>query len=301
MKNLVQKNKLIMKKVEKTTLISTYSFKTLLLVAIMLMSSLVSFAQDKKEKTRKKFQYELLNDGTTVLGAYVFVKTKSGMVGVPNIDILLIAEDDSTKVTLGTVATNSEGWAYLNIAKGYKLPINEDGVTKFSFKFKGNDKLLGVKASLKIIQASMSLKFDKTDDKNEVTVTVKNSNGDAVKKVKVALSIKRLYSLLPVDVVKTNSKGQAVFEVTTDIPGNREGDIEIVAQILRDRKYGNITKTEVVNWGIKNTYKVTEEEKTLWTESAPLWMQFSMLVLFAMVFGLLGMAMFNVYKMSRDE
>ncbi|MCK5907762.1 MAG: Ig-like domain-containing protein [Flavobacteriales bacterium] len=290
-----------MKKVEKTTLISTYSFKTLFLVAIMLMSSLVSFAQDKKEKTRKKFQYELLNDGTTVLGAYVFVKTKSGMVGVPNIDILLIAEDDSTKVTLGTVATNSEGWAYLNIAKGYKLPINEDGVTKFSFKFNGNDKLLGVKETLKIIQASMLLKLDKTDDKNEVTVTVKNSNGGAVKKVKVALSIKRLYSLLPIDVVKTNSKGQAIFEVPTDIPGNRDGDIEIVAQIVRDRKYGNITKTEVVNWGIKNTYKVTEEEKSLWTESAPLWMQFSMLVLFAMVFGLLGMAMFNVYKMSRDE
>ena len=290
-----------MKTNKNTALISSYSFKSLFLVAIILMSSLVSFAQDKKEKTRKKFQYELLNDGTTVLGAYVFVKTKEGMVGVPNLDISLTAEDDSTKIKLGTVSTNSEGWAYLNIEKGYVFPINEESITKFSFKFKGNDKLKGVKASLKIIHASLSMKLNKTDEKNEVTVTVKNANGDGVKKAKVVLSIKRLYSLLPVDVVKTNAKGQAKFEIPTDIPGDRSGNIEIVAQIVKDRKYGSITKTEVIDWGIKNTYKVTEEQKSLWTESAPLWMEIAILALFVLVFGLLGVAIFNVFKMSKDE
>ena len=290
-----------MKKIEKITLIPSYSFKSLFLVAIILMSSLVSFAQNKKEKTRKKFQYELLNDGTTVLGAYVFVKSRSGMVGVSNIDISLLAEDDSTMVALGIVSTNCEGWAYLNIADGYKFPVNEKGVTKFSFKFNGNDTLAGVKASMKIINASLSLKLEKIEEKNSVTVSVKNINGDAVKKVKVALSIKRLYSLLPIDIVKTNSKGQAIFEVPTDIPGDRQGNIEIVAQVLKDRKYGNITKSKSVDWGVVNTYKVTEEQKSLWTESAPLWMQFAFLVLFAVVLGLLGMAGFNLYKMSKDE
>ena len=290
-----------MKKIEKPDMISSYRFKSLFLVAIMLLSSLVTFGQGKKEKTRKKFQYELLNDGTVVLGANVFVKTKSGMIGVSNIDVLLMAADDSINVTLGSVTTNEEGWAYLNIAKGYKFPVDAKGVTKFSFKFAGNDTLQGVNASLKIIQASLTLKLNKTDDKNEATVTVKKINGDAVNKVKVALFIKRLYSLLPVGVVKTNSKGQAIFEVPSDVPGNRDGNIEIVAQVLKDRKYGNITKSESVDWGTVNTYKVTEEQKSLWTESAPLWMELAILFLFIAIFALLGLAIFNIVKMSKDE
>lgn len=269
------------------------------LVTLIFITGLNSFAQ-KKQKARNKFEYEKQYDGSKKLSARIFVKTKLGLTGVQGAEVSFSAETDSSKVKLGKVTTDEDGWAYLIIEKGYPLPQLE-GETTFKLSYSGNDSIKSVRDKMKIINAELSMKVEEDGDKKMVTLMVTDFQDQPLDRTKVKLFVKRLYSLLPVGDERTDSTGTAAFEVPGDIPGDFEGNITLVGLIERDRKLGNIETRQEVNWGVPNTYSVSEERKNLWTQSAPTWMQVMVFGVFIVVAVFFFYAAYQVYMIPKDR
>ena len=79
-------------------------------------------------------------------------------------------------------------------------------------------------------EAKITLTFEKVDSLNVCKVLV-TSEGSPVIEVPVNLSVKRLFSKLPIgDAVATDSTGVATFEVPQDIP-SRNGKLIILTRI----------------------------------------------------------------------
>lgn len=255
----------------------------------------------QKSKVSSKLEYDKQHDGTRVLAAKLFLKTKSGIVPLTMADVMFSAENDSSTVELGTVATNDEGWGYLHIEKGFNLPQTEDGTTIYKLKYKGNDTLRRAVDDLKIRDVILSLESQKTEDENAVIIKVSSINGEPENKTKVNLYVKRLHSLLPIEDGKTDSLGLASFVVPKDIPGDYDGNIILVATIEKNRKFGALSTQMTVDWGIPNTYSVSESAKSLWSQSAPLWMQIAVFGVFAIVGVFFFVSLYHVSMIPKDR
>lgn len=276
--------------------------KLALICLVLLTASSIAVGQNKKKVSpKKKFFYEKTEDGTRIISAYIFVKAKKGWAPVSDLEVNFTASDDSTKVKFGNVNTDKDGYSILHIDKDYKLISNEDGLTNFEFIFKGNDSLKSVKAKLKIIETNLEISFDKNEESNNAIVKVINKNSLPLEKVKVKIFVKRMHSLLPIGEARTDSSGFASFEIPKDIPGDYDGIINIVAMIEKDRKYGTISTSKDIDWGVPNTYRVSDDEKNLWSKSAPLWMEIAVLSIFFIIFVFFIIAIYNVVLMSKDQ
>ena len=258
-----------------------------------------SFGQ-KKESVKNKFQYEKKHDGTKILEARLFLKTKSGLVGIPSAVISYSASDDSTTVKLGDVVTDADGWGLLHIEEGFVIPQNPDGSTTYEVAYKGNDTLKKMEDDLKIKDLVLSITLEETEEEKNVTVSVTNLMNEPVDRAKVKFYVERLYSLLPVGDERTDSTGKVQFIVPNDIPGDFDGNIVLVAAIEKDRKYGNISIHKTANWGIPNTYTVSEERRNLWSQSAPAWMQIAVLSVFAIVAVFFFYSIYQVFMIPKD-
>ncbi|HBH06262.1 MAG TPA: hypothetical protein DDX92_06640 [Flavobacteriales bacterium] len=254
----------------------------------------------KKQKTRSKFQYERFDDGSRKLSARIFLKSKSGIAGVPDAEVFFTAGEDSTKIDLGSVTTDEDGWCYLLIESGFNIP-STSGKTTYKLKYSGNDSLKRTTDDLDVINVDLRLSLEEGDETNVATIGVYDMDGLPVERAKVGLNIKRLYSLLPIGEERTDSTGTVTFEVPTDVPGDTEGMITLVARIDNDRKYGTVETHKAVNWGVPNTYEVSEERKNLWTQSAPLWMEVVVLGIFAVVGIFFFYSLYQVYLIPKNR
>lgn len=253
----------------------------------------------KKEKLRDKFTFERLSDGSAILNAYMFKKGSAGWEAVSGIELNFSVEDKDTITDLGSVLTDNDGNATIHIASDYHIPFDSTGVTKFYFEFKGNKELKKADGDLKLEYAK--LRIDLVDgEKRAVIATVTDINNEPIKKKKVGIYVKRMHSLLPIGEEKTDKKGSVKLSFPDDIPGDYQGNLEIVAKIQKDKKIGDHTVSKLVDWGVKNTYVVSEDEKNLWTASAPTWMLILVFSIFAIVGVFLVIALKEVYLMSKD-
>lgn len=276
--------------------------KITFVLSIFMLSSTLLLSQSKKAiSPKKKFVYEKLEDGTKILSAYIFYKGSNGWLPLEGIAVKFSAKNDSIDTKLGTIETNKEGYAILHIEKGFNIPMNEDGKTSYLFSSVANDSVKSVKSSLKMIDSNLALDFNKTDEENIVRVTATDINGEPIAKIKVSVYIKRMHSLYPIGKEKTDANGQITVESPKDIPGNTEGIINIVAKVEKDRKHGNLIVSKDIDWGVPNTYSVSEDERNLWSQSSPLWLNIAVFITFALIIVFFILAIKNVILMSKDQ
>lgn len=267
-------------------------YKSLVFLLILsFLTGTYAFGQ-RKLRARNKFEYEKLYDGSKILRARIFIKTSLGLIGVKGANISFAAKAEETKADLGTVTTNENGEGYLIIDKGYELP-HSDGKTTYELTFHGNDSINHLSDDMNINDVDLAMKMEEDGDDKRVALLVTDFQGQPVERTKVKLFVKRMFSSLPLGDARTDSLGKVTFAVPSDIPGDAKGNITLLGLIERDRKFGNVEIRQDVNWGLPNTYAVSNERKTLWTQSAPTWMQVAVFGVFFVV------AVFFLYALNQ--
>lgn len=150
-------------------------------------------------------------------------------------------------------------------------------------------------------EAKITLTFEKADSLNVCKALVV-SDGVPVKDVSVKLSVKRLYSNLPLgDAIATDSTGVATFEVPQDIP-SRNGKLIIFANISDDENYMNAEASGEVNWGtvvVSDNSNVAQRSISAGRNAAPLYFIVSSLLVIGLVWGFLIYAVLQVFKIKR--
>lgn len=150
-------------------------------------------------------------------------------------------------------------------------------------------------------EAKITLTFEKADSLYVCKALV-TSEGIPAIEVPVNLSVKRLFSNLPIgEAVATDSTGVATFEVPQDIP-SRNGKLIIFATIVDDENYMNAETSGEVNWGtvvVSDNSNVAERSIAAGRDGAPIYFIISSLLVIGLVWGYLIYAVSQVFKIKR--
>ncbi len=150
-------------------------------------------------------------------------------------------------------------------------------------------------------EAKITLTFEKADSLYVCKALV-TSEGIPVIEVPVNLSVKRLFSKLPIgDAVATDSTGVATFEVPQDIP-SRNGKLIIFATIVDDENYMNTEASGEADWGtvvVSDNSNVAERSIAAGRDGAPIYFIISSLLAIGLVWGYLIYAVSQVFKIKR--
>jgi hypothetical protein len=101
----------------------------------------------------------------------------------------------------------------------------------------------------------------------------------------VYVYVKRMFRDLPLAEDFLDENGEFVAEIPDDIPGDAEGNIEIIARFNDHYLFGTVENRQTIQWGVPTQYDFAVSERTLWTQIAPLWMIITLSILLTGVWG----------------
>ncbi len=150
-------------------------------------------------------------------------------------------------------------------------------------------------------EAKITLTFEKVDSLNVCKAFV-TSEGQPVIEVPVLLSVKRLFTKLPIgEAIATDSTGVATFEFPNDIP-SKNGKLTIFASIVEDENYMDTETSGEVNWGtvvVSDNSNVDERSFSAGRDRAPIYFITASLLIIGLIWGTLLYAVLQVFKIKR--
>ena len=273
---------------------------------VLMLSSLKSMAVTV-EKATLSIAINFYNDNNKV--PYLLVKVKTKVDGkfknVAGIPIKLNLNKDSAGTLIANVVTNERGEATALIPSTLKNEWNTSVKHSFLATFAGNKKYDATTGDLTVGKAKILL--DASNDK-KITATfleMKTNTWEPVKGVDVVIAVKRLGGDLNVNetaTFATDSTGKASADFKRDtIPGDAKGNITLVAKVVDNDQYGNLTIEKAVPWGAKFTPVNDFDKRTLFAtgNKAPIWLLFISLSIIVAVWFTLIKLVLNIFKIRK--
>jgi len=131
-------------------------------------------------------------------------------------------------------------------------------------------------SSAQTIDYKIDVKLDEAT--KTITATISSDSTVGVEGVKMEFLVKRYFGNLPITdaPVFTNSEGTATATFPDDIPGDQNGDLEILVKFENPDLHGTAEFTKMVAWGTPTEYKDILSQRAMWGtgEKAPWWIMF---------------------------
>jgi len=152
--------------------------------------------------------------------------------------------------------------------------------------------------------AEVSLSFSDENDIKTIIATVVDQSGLPIEELDLYFYVTRTFSLLPIGDVfnTTDENGMVEVEFPNDLPGDTEGNVEIVVKIIESDLYPDLTLNVIKNWGIPTSQlDQSEEKRSLWAAAAnaPITLVLSISGMILVVWFIIGYIIFKLFKISR--
>lgn len=277
--------------------------RTYLMLWTLLLPFALLSAQEEAEPVEPVMEMTYLKDtdGMANLRSSMVNYVNRMPVPLPGLQIDFYAGEDSL-VTLGSVSTDEEGLAILTLAKGLDLPVGEDGSIRYFAEYTGTDNILPADYEVYVNDVNLEMSLELVDSIKTVSLrayTIVDGDEVPVPDEDVYVYVKRMFSDLPIGEDFLDENGEYITEIPDDIPGNVNGDIEVIARFNDHYLFGTVEKRETVQWGIPTEYDFEITRRTLWTQIAPLWMIITLSVLLAGVWGHYIYVIIQLLKLKR--
>lgn len=116
--------------------------------------------------------------------------------------------------------------------------------------------------------------FDKATNTITVKATAAEKTGTiAIANADVSLFVKRYFGNFQIDKsVKTDASGTAKFAFPTDMPGNKEGELDVLVKMFDDN-YGEVQSTTTYAIGVPTDKPGLNDNRAIWNvvAKAPFW------------------------------
>lgn len=257
-----------------------YSF--LLIIAVSILAVQPGYGQ-KKDRVRMKMAYKKDRDAERSILITLNAGSGKSMHGVKNGLVSLSTTQGDSTIILAELATDTLGIARLYLEKGYKLPLNEDGIALITGNYDGDENYNSASNDLQIKDLDIVMMFDERDSVKYLAIKAKEFDSEGqkvpVEDLDVNIGVKRLFSVLPLGKVSTDADGWAELELPTDLPGDSTGNLVLVAQVDEHDVYGTVVNTASKEWGVPVSYEVKPLPRQLFTDEAPFWMIASVFII----------------------
>jgi mono/diheme cytochrome c family protein len=116
--------------------------------------------------------------------------------------------------------------------------------------------------------------FDKASNTISVKATADEKNGTiAIAGAEISLFVKRYFGNFQIDKsAKTDAGGMAKFTFPTDLPGNKEGELDVLVKMF-DENYGEVQSTTKYAIGVPTDNPGLNDNRAIWNvvAKAPFW------------------------------
>jgi hypothetical protein len=276
---------------------------TIMYLALLLVFSLSLFSQEAgKIKPYIQLQYLKNTDDQRLLQTTLTYSKNRMELPLPGMEIAFFS-GSGQKNLIAKVVTDNKGVAKLILGNDIKLNVSSDGKRAFSSAFTGNDTIESGISDVNVKDMRLDLTLFIADTVKTVAVKALTFEGGREKPVSgevVKIYVPRMFSLLPIGELTLDDAGTASIVFPSDLPGDKEGNLVIIAKIEENATFGNIEKKETVKWGLPTDYSVPLTHRALWTKIAPKWMIYSLSVLLAGVWGHYLFAIISLIRIKID-
>lgn len=208
----------------------------------------------------------------------------------------------SEKRILAETITDEKGVATFNLGDKSVYSRDESGMWGFSTDFEGNDTIEAGAAELLIRDASMKMELKSDSIKILLLQAEKLENGKMVPASGELINVyvPRMFSMLPIGEATLDDNGEASLEFPSDLPGDIDGNIIIIAKFEEHPEFGNIERSTTVEWGIPSIMTDHSSHRALWTKTAPKWMIYTLTILLVGVWGHYLFAFISLIRIRID-
>jgi hypothetical protein len=247
------------------------------------------------------------NNNTT---HHLVFKTKSKVDGkfkiIPDIKLTVYITSDADKANLlGTVITNDVGDAVLLIPPSAKNEWIKSPNQTFVAVSTATQQFEEARGELAITKAK--LQFDTAEGKivNAKLVALIDTVWTAIADVEMQIGVKRLDGNLSVNetpIFTTDSSGAATTEFKRDsLPGDTKGNLVLVASIIDNELYGNLTAEIAVPWGSKFSHISNFDHRTLFARRghSPIWLELLAYSIVVVVWGIIIFLVLQIRKIKQ--
>lgn len=179
--------------------------------------------------------------------------------------------------------TDYRGVAFCELKRD-ELDKDAGGFWQLTADFNGNDTIGASSAELRIRDAALFMECTEADSVKTVSVRAEKLKDGKMVPAEgevVNVYVPRMFSLLPVGEITLDEEGKGSVEFPSDLPGDLNGALRVVAKFEEHAEFGNIEKMEVMKWGIPYIATSHTSRRALWTKTAPKWMIYTLTILLA--------------------
>jgi mono/diheme cytochrome c family protein len=140
----------------------------------------------------------------------------------------------------------------------------------------------------------------------QIQVMAVDTLKEPIKGAEIALFVKRYFGNLQIgEAATTNGNGIALFDFPKDIPGDKTGNIELIAKLSSD-KGPEAQKVTTLSVGLPTNKPSLTEPRAMWNvgKKAPIWLLLAYTLVVVGVWGFLfyiGNQLYRLRKMNRKE
>jgi hypothetical protein len=276
---------------------------TVLSLSLLPFLTMQLYSQEAiKIKPYITLQYFKSTDGKRILQTTLTYSKNRIELPLSDMDIAFYTGAEK-KVLLTRSTTNDKGILRFELGDDLKPETGADGMWTFSSEFTGNDTIQGGTSEVTVRDIRLEMALTEADSIKTVTLNAFISEGGKEKPVSgetVTVYVPRMFSLLPIGELTLDDNGNASIEFPSDLPGDKEGNLVIIAKIEENATYGNVEKRKTIKWGLPTDYSVPVTHRALWTKIAPRWMIYTLSILLAGVWGHYLFAIISLVRIKID-
>ena len=276
---------------------------TILVLSVLPFFTAVTFAQEvTKISPYITLQYLKNTDNQRILQTTLTYSKNRIEIPLSGMEIFLFTGTDK-KEKIASVVTDSKGIAKFKLTGDSKLISDKNGAWAFSSEYKGNDTIAAGTSEIIIKDVNLEMLLTLVDSIKTITVkatVMENGKEKPVTGEVVKIYVPRMFSLLPIGELTLNDAGEASIEFPSDLPGDKEGNVTLIAKFEENPTFGNVEKRETLKWGLTTDYSVPTSHRALWTKTAPKWMIYTLSVLLTGVWGHYLFALISLIRIKMD-
>ncbi len=242
-------------------------------------------------------------DSSVDLKAVVKAKVEGKMRKLYGLKAVFYMVTDSAETAVGTVVTDRNGFAILNIKAG-QLVTNADGTLHFKVTVAGPKNLEAGEGEVTVKRAMLIMTPVKEENLLSVQlklVDLTTGEEKPVPETAVGLFVKRSFYPLKLGEANTDENGEATIEVPNNLPGDPLGNITLLAKLDENENYGYLETAAVQKWGVAVSNRVEDQPRALWSSHPPLWMLITFIILMTAVWGHYIVIVYELFRLRKEQ
>lgn len=286
-----------------------------IIFALLIVSATTLYAQDEwlvPEEENARLSPKAFTDDDVKEGEAIYKTNCLSCHGTPTQGNFLPLNPPPVDPAGPKMQANSDGALAYKIANGrvtmpaFKASLSTSDIWKVIAYFRSFNDAYVQKLAEKVVEegvdgASIKILLAYLEEKGMIQATVSTDDEELkpISGAEVSLFAKRMFGKLPLsDAKRTNNEGVALFEAPEDLPTNREGNIEVIASLVNEDLYGQVSSETAFEIGAANTKGSLLEKRAMWNtgDKAPLWLLISYLGTVLVVWGFIIYIMLQLRK-----